>query len=55
MSDIYSQIITICWFNSILISLLYSQNSRDLLLSNENLISKRRDNIFEILHQILTR
>jgi hypothetical protein len=63
MDNICTQIITIpqfdnttiCWFNSILMSLLYSQNSRNLLLSNENLISKRRDKISKILHQILTR
>jgi hypothetical protein len=36
-------------------SLLYSQNSRNLLLSNENLLNKRRDKISKILHQILTR
>jgi hypothetical protein len=63
MADICTQIITIpqfdntniCWFNAILMSLLYSQHSRNLLLSIENGISKRRDKISKILDQILRR
>jgi hypothetical protein len=63
MADICTQVITIpqfdntniCWFNAILMSLLYSQHSRNLLLSSENSISKRRDKISKILDQILRR
>ena len=63
MADICTQVITIpqfdntniCWFNAILMSLLYSQHSRNLLLSSENAISKRRDKISKILEQILRR
>jgi len=63
MTDICTQIITIpqadntnvCWFNAIIMALLYSQNSRNLLLSSENGISKRRDKISKILDQILRR
>ena len=63
MTDICAQVVTIpqadntnvCWFNAIIMALLYSQNSRNLLLSSENALSKRRDKISKILHQILTR
>jgi hypothetical protein len=63
MGDVCKRIVTIpqadntnvCWFNAIIMALLYSQNSRNLLLSSENALSKRRDKISKILHQILTR
>jgi len=41
-----------CWFNSILMSILYSQNSRNLLLSN-NTLDKNKDKISKIFNQLL--
>jgi hypothetical protein len=60
--DICKNVITIpqadntnvCWFNSIIMAMLYSHNSRNLLLSNNKLEGKR-DKISKILNQILKR
>jgi hypothetical protein len=41
-----------CWFNSILMSILYSQYSRNLLLTN-NSLDKKKDKISKILNQLL--
>ena len=41
-----------CWFNAILMVLLYSQNSRKLLMYNDN-FKKRKDNLSIILKEIL--
>jgi hypothetical protein len=57
MTYICSRVITIpqadntnvCWFNAIIMSLLYSQHSRHLLLNNNSLEGKR-DKISKILN-----
>ncbi len=41
-----------CWFNAVLMSILYSQYSRNLLLTNNNL-DKKKDKISKILNQLL--
>lgn len=46
------QFIGTCWFNAILMSILYSQNSRKLLLYNNN-FKKQNTPIFKIFHDIL--
>ena len=43
-----------CWFNAILMSILYSQHSRNLLLTNNNL-DKKKDKISKILNQLLKK
>jgi|688.fasta_scaffold171301_2 hypothetical protein len=62
MSDICKRVVTIpqadntnvCWFNAIIMALLYSQNSRNLLLT-DNKLAKKTDKISIILNQILKR
>ena len=46
------QYIGTCWFNVILMSILYSQNSRKLLLYNNN-FKNEKEPIFKILYDIL--
>jgi hypothetical protein len=46
------QYLSTCWFNAILMSILYSQNSRKLLLFNNDFKSKKTD-LFKILYKIL--
>jgi hypothetical protein len=41
-----------CWFNAILMTILYSQYSRNLLLTN-NVLNKKKDKMSKILNQIL--
>jgi hypothetical protein len=41
-----------CWLNAILMSILYSQYSRNLLLTN-NTLDKKKDKISKILNQLL--
>jgi hypothetical protein len=62
MADICKRVVTIpqadntnvCWFNAIIMALLYSQHSRNLLLNN-NKLEKKTDKISIILNQILKR
>jgi hypothetical protein len=57
-SDKCNDVITIpqkkgtCWFNAILMTILYSQHSRNLLLTDNNL-DKKKDKISKILNQLL--
>ena len=59
MSKFCNKIITIpqfestCWFNAILMAILYSQNSRKLLL-NDELFFKQKTKITKIISHILT-
>ena len=46
------QYIGTCWFNTILMTILYSQYSRKLLLKN-NTLDKKKDKISKILNQLL--
>ena len=63
MGDVCKRVVTIpqadnsnvCWFNAIIMALLYSQHSRNVLLNGKNSLSERKDKISKILHQILTR
>ena len=41
-----------CWLNAVLMSILYSQYSRNLLLTN-NTLDKKKDKISKILNQLL--
>jgi hypothetical protein len=43
-----------CWFNAILMTILYSQYSRNLLLTN-NTLDKKKDKISKILNQLLKK
>jgi hypothetical protein len=62
MADVCSQIVTIpqpdnsniCWFNTIMMALLYSQHSRFFLL-NDNKLDDKKDKISKILNQTLKR
>jgi hypothetical protein len=62
MADICKRVVTIpqadntnvCWFNALIMALLYSQKSRNLLL-NDNKLETKRDKISIILNQILKR
>lgn len=62
MDDICSQVVTIpqpdnsnvCWFNTMMMALLYSQHSRFFLL-NDNKLNDKHDKISKILNQTLKR
>jgi len=62
MADVCKRVVTIpqadntnvCWFNALIMALLYSQKSRNLLL-NDNKLETKRDKISIILNQILKR
>ena len=57
MDDICSQVVTIpqpdnsnvCWFNTMMMALLYSQHSRFFLL-NDNKLNDKHDKISKILN-----
>jgi len=49
------QYLSTCWFNSILMTLLYSQNSRKLLLHNNIYVNEKDNKLYEIINEILTK
>jgi len=60
-SDICDKVVTIpqysgtCWFNAILMAILYSQNSRKLLLYNNIYKNNKINKLYEIINEILTK
>jgi hypothetical protein len=49
------QYLSTCWFNAVLMTLLYSQNSRKLLLHNNIYATKKDNKLYEIINEILTK
>ena len=60
-NDICDKVVTIpqylgtCWFNAILMAILYSQNSRKLLLYNNIYKNNKINKLYEIINEILTK
>ena len=60
-SDICNRVVTIpqylstCWFNAILMAILYSQNSRKLLLHDNIYKDQKNNKLYQIINEILTR